>query len=273
VSKLVFAKDFKRHADKCLHFTATPRDAKPIRMLPHKDGTPGDAGRILYHYSLYKAVEDEVCKYFNVLVMFHSGRSDETNSDGGWDESDRYNTTSRARSAASRTWDEQEGENDEGTSSGDSGGADDLSAEAVLRVLARSIARTRGNRVLTFHNRAKAGASSVRAFATPQNQRRLQQLLREFGASWVKRVRLEGLIAEDSRRQEVLQQFDATPEGEVFVLASCRTIGEGVANKNANMVMFVQPRGSYSATIQVRLLAASNIWHLYLLKGSVFVLE
>lgn len=89
----------------------------------------------------------------------------------------------------------------------------------------------------------------MRAFATPENQQLLAQLLQEFGAGY-KRVRLEGLTAEDSSRQHLLQEFDATPDDEVFVLASCRTIGEGVDTKNANMVFFADPKGSYAATIQ-----------------------
>lgn len=66
----MFAAEFKQHARKCLYFTATPRNANGIRMLPHKDGTPGDCGPILFRYSLYQAVQDGACKDFKVLVMF-----------------------------------------------------------------------------------------------------------------------------------------------------------------------------------------------------------
>jgi hypothetical protein len=71
VSKLVFAPDFKQHAPKCLYFTATPRNANSIRMLPLRNGTPGHCGRILFNYTLLQAVRDGACKDFNVLVMFH----------------------------------------------------------------------------------------------------------------------------------------------------------------------------------------------------------
>lgn len=146
--------------------------------------------------------------------------------------------------------DEQEQEEGNADGSGNSSNADAVPDYAKLRVLARSIARTGANRVLSFHSRAKVGDGCVRAFATPENQQLLAQLLQEFVAGY-KRVRLEGLTAEDSTRQQLLQQFDATPDDEVFVLASCRTIGEGVDTKNANMVFFADPKGSYAATIQV----------------------
>lgn len=107
---------------------------------------------------------------------------------------------------------------------------------AVLRVLARSIAHTGSGRVLSLHSRAKVGEGCVRSFAVDENRQQLEQLLREFGADWVQAVRLEGLTAEDRGRQELLDEFDATPDDEVFVLASCRTIGEGVDTKHANMV-------------------------------------
>jgi hypothetical protein len=144
-----------------------------------------------------------------------------------------------------------EGEQQQGESIGDSTSVDELSDSAVLRALARAVARTRAGRVLSFHSRAKVGDGCVTAFATPENQQQLQQLLQEFGADWVQGLRLEGLTAEDGGRQKLLQDFDATPDGEVFTLASCRTIGEGVDTKNANMVFFADPRGSYAANIQV----------------------
>jgi superfamily II DNA or RNA helicase len=146
---------------------------------------------------------------------------------------------------------EQEEEEWDDDSSSDGGSIDEESDYAELRVLARSIARTRAGRVLSFHSRAKFVDDCVRAFATPENQQLLVQQLQEFGVDG-QQVRLDGVTAEDRRRQELLQAFDATPDDEVFVLASCRTIGEGVDTKNANMVFFAAPRGSHSATLQVR---------------------
>uniref|UniRef100_A0A383W0L8 Uncharacterized protein n=1 Tax=Tetradesmus obliquus TaxID=3088 RepID=A0A383W0L8_TETOB len=107
--------------------------------------------------------------------------------------------------------DEQEQEEGNADGSGNSSNADAVPDYAKLRVLARSIARTGANRVLSFHSRAKVGDGCVRAFATPENQQLLAQLLQEFGAGY-KRVRLEGLTAEDSSRQHLLQEFDATPD-------------------------------------------------------------
>jgi hypothetical protein len=147
--------------------------------------------------------------------------------------------------------DEQEEEGWDDDSSSGSSSIDEQSDYAVLRVLARAIARSGANRVMSFHSRAKVGDVCVRAFATPQNQQLLVQLLQQFGADY-QRVRLEGVTAEDGKRQQLLQQFDATPDDEVFVLASCCTIGEGVDTKNTDMVFFTDPRGSDSATIQVR---------------------
>jgi hypothetical protein len=67
----VFAPEFEQHARKCLYFTATPRNANSIRMLPLKDGTPGQCGPILFNHSLLKAVQTGDCMDFEILVMFH----------------------------------------------------------------------------------------------------------------------------------------------------------------------------------------------------------
>ena len=153
---------------------------------------------------------------------------------------------SSSDTSSSESGDDDVGSNEESV---DEEEPDDIE---VLRVLARAIARTRAGRVLSFHSRAKAGAGCVNAFATPSNRLVLQRLLlEEFGASWVKRVTLRGLTADDTGRRAVLDEFDATPDDEVYVLASCRTIGEGVDTKHANMVFFATPRGSHSATVQV----------------------
>ncbi len=47
----------------------------------------------------------------------------------------------------------------------------------------------------------------------------------------------------DKDKNEVLTRFENTKDDEIFIIASCATIGEGVDTKNANMcVLLIQKR-------------------------------
>ena len=51
-------------------------------------------------------------------------------------------------------------------------------------------------------------------------------------------------------RRSLLSEFANTPGNELAVLSSCKTIGEGVDTKNANMIYFVDSKKSYVDIIQ-----------------------
>ena len=147
-------------------------------------------------------------------------------------------------------WEEEEEETEEGDGS-NWGGKGGLDNAKVLRMLARAIARTKKGRVLLFLKRATKGDGCVKDFAVAENEALLQKYLAEAGADWVQDVRLAGTVAQDRNRVKLLSDFDATPPNSVFVLVSCRTLGEGVDTRTGEMAAFPQAKGSYVATIQV----------------------
>ena len=51
-------------------------------------------------------------------------------------------------------------------------------------------------------------------------------------------------------RNKILDEFDNTPDDEIYIISSCETIGEGVDTKKANMCVFVDPKASYVKIIQ-----------------------
>ena len=51
-------------------------------------------------------------------------------------------------------------------------------------------------------------------------------------------------------RFNMLNDFDRTPDDELFIICSCKTIGEGVDTKNANLVCFVDPKSSAIEILQ-----------------------
>jgi predicted helicase len=51
-------------------------------------------------------------------------------------------------------------------------------------------------------------------------------------------------------RKKILNNFDLTPNNEIYIISSCETIGEGIDTKNANMCVFVDPKSSSVKIIQ-----------------------
>ena len=61
----------------------------------------------------------------------------------------------------------------------------------------------------------------------------------------------KGITANTKNKMQILNDFDGTPDDKVYILASCKTISEGVDTKNANQVVFMDPKTSYTDIIQV----------------------
>jgi superfamily II DNA or RNA helicase len=51
-------------------------------------------------------------------------------------------------------------------------------------------------------------------------------------------------------RKAMLKALDDTPDNEIYIIASCETIGEGVDTKKANMCLFADPKSSITKIIQ-----------------------
>jgi superfamily II DNA or RNA helicase len=133
---------------------------------------------------------------------------------------------------------------------------------SVFEAIARTILETGNNRVLTFHSRSETSSetrTNVNEFSTSSNKNEFIKcfkkiLTKEFphlkGKYKTSDIELIGLTAKTKDRQEILKKFESTPDNEICVLSSCKTIGEGVDTKNANMVVFVDPKQSYVEIIQ-----------------------
>ena len=65
-----------------------------------------------------------------------------------------------------------------------------------------------------------------------------------------KNIKMTGITANTKNRNVILNDFDETEDDEIYILSSCRTIGEGIDTKKANMCVFVDPKQSYRDIIQ-----------------------
>ena len=116
--------------------------------------------------------------------------------------------------------------------------------------------------MLTFHYRSEVEhdiKSNVLDFVSKENinkfKKEFQYVLdNEFpelkNKYSVNKLIIKGITAKTKNRIQILKQFENTKKYNVFILASCQAIGEGVDTKKANQICFVDPRLAYTTIIQ-----------------------
>ena len=129
---------------------------------------------------------------------------------------------------------------------------------SVFEAISRSILETGNNRVLTFHSISEAKSeksSNVIDFVLDEEifKNSFNKIIKEEFPqlkSKYKKITFKGITAITKNKIKILKDFDNTKDNEIYILASCKTIGEGVDTKNANMCVFVDPKQSYIEIIQ-----------------------
>ena len=126
----------------------------------------------------------------------------------------------------------------------------------IYESIARAILTTGNNRVLTFHSKISKLDTSVYNFT---NEKKFIDAFRyiietEFPDknhlyTSIKMIGLDAKIKQKKRR-ETLNLLDTCVENEIVIICSCRTIGEGIDTKNANMCVFVDPKSSLVEILQ-----------------------
>ena len=125
--------------------------------------------------------------------------------------------------------------------------------------IARAILTTGNTRVLTFHADAAAESDSETSVLRFVDKAKFVEALRavcakEFpdkvGMFADERITFRAITAQTKNKDEILTKFETCPDTEIYIVASCRTIGEGVDTKKANMCVFVDPKSSPKDIIQ-----------------------
>ena len=132
--------------------------------------------------------------------------------------------------------------------------------KSFFEAISRTILETGNNRVLTFHSRSQIKSekgSDVLSFTDIENKNKFIKCFKniikiEFPQlkNKYKNIEFIGITANTKNKTQILKNFDETPDNEIFILSSCKTIGEGVDTKNANMIVFIDPKQSYVEIIQ-----------------------
>jgi superfamily II DNA or RNA helicase len=126
---------------------------------------------------------------------------------------------------------------------------------SVYESIARAVLASGNSRILTFHADVNNDRdASVLRFVDEQlfiaafNKVLITEFPEKIG--YYKNIQMIDLTAKTDDKTYILSQFDTTPDDEVIIISSCRTIGEGIDTKNANMCVFVDPKSSFIAITQ-----------------------
>jgi superfamily II DNA or RNA helicase len=215
--------------DKQVFFTATPVNRNGITMYDREQndmGTYGDCGPLDpdCHYTYLNGLRDDVLSLFNIRIDMSSSAT--------------------------------AGDSDlKGMSSGTEEAHDNFIYESI----ARTILASGNSRVLTFHKDVSLDSDSdtsvlrfvekgKKVFESIFNRICRNEFPEKVGH--YQKITVDGLTAKRRDKKSMLTRFGKCKDNEIFILASCGTIGEGVDTKNANMTVFVDPKTSVRAIIQ-----------------------
>jgi len=126
--------------------------------------------------------------------------------------------------------------------------------ESIYDSIIRSVMKTKNSRVLTYHQRVNTDDdTSVKKFVNQELLlKSFEKIEKEFPGHGYTSVKFLSIDAGTlpSERKKNLKLLDGANEHEIVILSSCKTIGEGVDTKNANMVVFVDAKNSLVEIIQ-----------------------
>ena len=129
----------------------------------------------------------------------------------------------------------------------------------VYESIARAILTTGNTRVLTFHAKvdeeSKLDTSVLRFVDKAKFMDAFCSVCaKEFpdkvGKFTSSNVTFTAITAETKNKDVILDAFETCTDDEIYIVSSCRTIGEGVDTKKANMCVFVDPKSSVISIIQ-----------------------
>lgn len=129
----------------------------------------------------------------------------------------------------------------------------------IYECIARAILTTGNTRVLTFHADAAEDSKSETSVLRFVDKAKFMDAFRsvcakEFpdkvGKFTVSNVTFTAITADTKNKDAILGAFETCTDDEIYIVSSCRTIGEGVDTKKANMCVFVDPKTSPKDIIQ-----------------------
>ena len=213
IQEIVFNNpQFNNLIQKIEYYTATPTNKNGIKMYNDDNPELSDCGPTAYKYLYYQAVEDGISRPFDIKLMLYPKKHIDNNInlfDSIFNEcfQGEYNYYN----------------------------------------------------ILMFYNKVEEidGISSVNDVC--KNKDKFKESFERIEAEYnnklnnnqnnskvnkFKNIKLRGVTSEKNNREKVLKVFDKEKKGRIYCLASCRTLGEGIDTKYANVMIPVDPSGS-----------------------------
>jgi superfamily II DNA or RNA helicase len=211
IQELVFHdKEFESHITKIEFWTATPVNRNGIKMIASGDDEESDCGALAFEYLYWEGVRDGWCRRYQVCLSLSVMNNDS-----------KYgyvyeHIIHHCLSGEYDYWN-----------------------------------------VLTFHGLVNetdsANSSMVNEFVSKKNIRLFLKLFVDIQRKDYPKTRkkfkvsdivFKGIGSKTKNRDKIVADFDKKKRGRIYILSSCRTIGEGIDTKWANMEVMVDPTGS-----------------------------
>lgn len=211
---------YNNFCDKQIFYTATPRNEHGIVMYDPLNSQNSMCGNLVYDYNYFRGVNDGFLNSFDINIDFFS----------------------------------------------------DNNNNSIYESIIRAAFSTSNNRILCFHSDVNTDRdTSVINFADFHkfmNAFRFVNSTEFYGIMKFNQIhiipfhsnipmkcsicksKLYSISNIRCCRFNILNDFDRTPDDQLFIICSCNTIGEGVDTKHANMVTFVDPKSSIIAILQ-----------------------
>ena len=191
--------------DKTRYYTATPINKNGIIMYDREELDNSDCGPLAYEYLYYQAVEDKICKDFELQLTMYINKTEYEN---------KYQPIFECiiRSCLSgkyKYWN-------------------------ILTYHA----------FVNENDDMNSNTSFVKDFASSKNQKLIKKLFtkiqnNEFPHTKknfnVENVILKGIHSKSNDREHVIKDFDKKVNGRIYILSSCDILNEGIDTKWANM--------------------------------------
>ena len=191
--------------EKTEFYTATPDNKNGITMYDRENPENSDCGPIAYEYLFYQAVEDGISKDFTMKLMLYP-KNDE----------DMYINLFKSifRECFSGKYDYWN--------------------------------------ILTFHNMVEEKDDMATVNQLSKKEKLFKECFLEIIEDYpemksiysVDNVFLKGVGSKTKKREDIIKGFDKPVKGRIYLLASCKTLGEGIDTKYANMEIPINPGGS-----------------------------
>lgn len=212
-------KEYEKLVSHVIFLTATPKNDNGIIMYDHCNPQNMHTGILAYKYSYMDGVMNGVLNDFDIMVYFCKNKMNDNN--------DNDHVKNKY--------------------------------EYILKMIARVILETDNRKILTFHSRSEVeneNYSDVMSFA--ENEELFKKIFNDLlNKEYLHKksmyrdceINLKGITGKYNDTQHIINEFNKK-DNNIYILSSCKTIGEGIDTREANVCIFIDAKHSIYMILQ-----------------------